>query len=99
MRKCSKDWCRQNYQFHPAMKRWGDNCMLHASLPCKLNEIAIHSNVVNVLDRPIKDGMSFISGLTSEELEYCLHTETRKRMLSKLKDRSEELCTNSKSNV
>jgi len=89
MRKCSKDWCRQNYQFHPAMKRWAANCMLHISSPCKLDEIAIRSNVVNVIGRPIKDGMSFIGKLTSKELEYCLHMETRKRMLSKLRDRNQ----------
>ena len=99
MKKCSKAWCKQNYKFHPATKRWGDNCMLYESSPCRLAEIAIHSNVVNVIGRPIKDGMPFIDELTSEELEYCLHTETRKRVLSKLRDRSEELCTNSKSNV
>lgn len=99
MKECFKLWCKQNYKSHPAMKRWGANCMLSKSSPCKLEEIAIHSNVINVLDRPIKDGIPFINELTSEELEYCLNTETRKSMQSKLRDRSEELCTILKSNV
>jgi len=44
---------------------------------CSMLGIAQHPNVINVLDRPMKDGARYMPELTDQELEFCLRCEHR----------------------
>ena len=52
---------------------------------CTMLEIAQQANVINVLDRPIKEGYRYVGELTEKELEYCLNIEKRAGGLAKLR--------------
>lgn len=79
---CEKTFCKSNFAYYPRMKRYGEKCMNPNA--CMMLEIAQQANVINVLDRPIKDGHRYIAALTEEELEYCIHAEKRSSGLAKL---------------
>lgn len=90
MKACSNDFCPRNCKQHPAMKRWGAQCM-SPTIPCSMEGVADSANVINVLGRPLKDGERFIGLLTSEEVEYCLSHEKRRGGMTRLMVRRQEL--------
>ena len=90
MKECKRTWCDRNCQQHPAMKRWGEKCMV-SSLPCKMVDIATHANVINVLDRPLKEGEQYVCMLTKDEVCYCLAKEKRRGGIARLEGRKREL--------
>jgi len=57
------------------------------TLPCIMKDIAMHANVINVLDRPLKEGEPYINLLTKTEISYCLATEKRRGGLARLQAR------------
>lgn len=81
-RSCNKTFCRNNYAHYEKLKRYGNTCMHNKE--CSLLGIAQHSNVINVLDRPLKEGTKYLPDLTPEELEFCLQMEKRTVVQKKL---------------
>lgn len=80
---CKRTFCKSNYAHYPKLKRYGEKCMNPNT--CTMLEIAQQANVINVLDRPIKEGYQHVSELTEKELEYCLNIEKRAGGLAKLR--------------
>jgi hypothetical protein len=82
MKPCKKTFCKNNYAHYPKLKRYGEKCMHNGD--CSQLSIASGANVINILDRPIKEGYQFVQKLTDCELEYCIHTENRAGGISRL---------------
>lgn len=74
-RPCNKTFCKNNYAHYGKLKRYGEACMHNKE--CSMLGIAQRPNVINVLDRPMKDGAQYLPDLTDQELEFCLRCERR----------------------
>lgn len=81
-RPCAQTFCKNNYAHYDRLKRYGKACMHNNK--CTMMGIAQKPNVINILDRPIKEGYKYLTDLTNDELEFCLQTERRLGGLKKL---------------